>query len=95
MKSLRREYREREKAAVTAILEKADVVMATLTGSSEDGPLKHLPKGHFDLVVIDECSQVSNFSAFHLQQLVAYFFVVAGSCLLDSIDICSKMHPSW
>jgi ATP-dependent RNA/DNA helicase IGHMBP2 len=62
LKSLRREYREREKAAVTSILEHADVVLCTLTGASNDGPLKHLSQSHFDLVVIDECSQVTDVS---------------------------------
>ena len=59
MKSLRKELRERERAAVTDILKRADVVFATLTGASEDGPLKYLENEHFDLVVIDECSQVN------------------------------------
>nr|KAF6465511.1 immunoglobulin mu DNA binding protein 2 [Rousettus aegyptiacus] len=35
----------------------ADVVLATNTGASDDGPLKLLPDGYFDIVVIDECSQ--------------------------------------
>ena len=58
MKNLRRELRERESAATEAILKRAHVVLATLTSASDDGPLKHLPPDHFDLVVIDECSQV-------------------------------------
>ena len=36
----------------------AEVVLATLTSSSNvDGALKNLPEAHFDLAVIDECSQ--------------------------------------
>ena len=31
--------------------------MTLTSASSVDGPLKHLPEGHFDLAVIDECSQ--------------------------------------
>lgn len=58
IKTLRRELRERESAATEAILKRAQVVLATLTSASDDGPLKHLPLDHFDLVVIDECSQV-------------------------------------
>ncbi|KAG1944906.1 DNA-binding protein SMUBP-2 [Pimephales promelas] len=54
---LRRELRTREETAITQILKRADVILATNTGASDEGPLKHLPKDHFDLVVIDECAQ--------------------------------------
>ncbi|XP_043120975.1 DNA-binding protein SMUBP-2 isoform X2 [Puntigrus tetrazona] len=54
---LRRELRTREETAITQILKRADVILATNTGASDDGPLKHLPNDHFDLVVIDECAQ--------------------------------------
>ncbi|XP_030621793.1 DNA-binding protein SMUBP-2 [Chanos chanos] len=54
---LRRELKSREEAAVTQILKGASVVLATNTGACDDGPLKFLPDGHFDLVVIDECAQ--------------------------------------
>ncbi|TRY66412.1 hypothetical protein DNTS_003371 [Danionella cerebrum] len=54
---LRRELRTREETAISQILKRADVILATNTGASNDGPLKHLPNDHFDLVVIDECAQ--------------------------------------
>ncbi|XP_062973117.1 DNA-binding protein SMUBP-2 [Elgaria multicarinata webbii] len=57
IKALRKELKEREEAAMTEILAKANVVLATNTGASSDGPLKLLPENHFDLVVIDECAQ--------------------------------------
>ncbi|NXQ24054.1 SMBP2 protein, partial [Alaudala cheleensis] len=57
IKSLRKELKEREEAAMTAALSQASVVLATNTGASSDGPLKLLPETHFDLVVIDECAQ--------------------------------------
>ncbi len=89
IKELRRELRTREETAITQILKRADVILATNTGkktflsshllyyaiclfmpdlnadmidlcnigASDDGPLKHLPNDHFDLVVIDECAQ--------------------------------------
>lgn len=44
--------------AVKEIFKKAQVVMATLTMASEDGPLGEIDRNRFDLVVIDECSQV-------------------------------------
>lgn len=54
---LRRELRSREETAITQILKRADVILATNTGAADDGPLKHLSKDHFDMVVIDECAQ--------------------------------------
>ena len=60
MKSLRKELRQRESAAVSGILTRADVVLSTLTTACDDGPLSHLGDRMFDIVVIDECSQVIN-----------------------------------
>ncbi|NWV69578.1 SMBP2 protein, partial [Malurus elegans] len=57
IKTLRKELKEREEAAMVAALSQASVVLATNTGASSDGPLKLLPESHFDLVVIDECAQ--------------------------------------
>jgi len=58
MKQLRKELRDREKRAMKETLISAEVVLATLTSSSNvDGALKNLPEAHFDLAVIDECSQ--------------------------------------
>ncbi|NWU71552.1 SMBP2 protein, partial [Pterocles burchelli] len=57
IKSLRKELKEREEAAMAAALAHASVVLATNTGASAEGPLKLLPESHFDLVVIDECAQ--------------------------------------
>ncbi|NXX24941.1 SMBP2 protein, partial [Nicator chloris] len=57
IRTLRKELKEREEAAMAAALSQASVVLATNTGASSDGPLKLLPETHFDLVVIDECAQ--------------------------------------
>ncbi|KAF3822350.1 hypothetical protein GH733_007724 [Mirounga leonina] len=57
IKLLRKELKEREEAAMLESLLSAAVVLATNTGASSDGPLKLLPDGHFDVVVIDECAQ--------------------------------------
>ncbi|XP_043923237.1 DNA-binding protein SMUBP-2 [Protopterus annectens] len=57
IKLLRKELKEREEAAMRQILKDADVILATTTGASADGPLKLLSETFFDLVVIDECSQ--------------------------------------
>ncbi|XP_041053108.1 DNA-binding protein SMUBP-2 [Carcharodon carcharias] len=57
IKTLKKELRAREEAAIVQILKKASVVLATNTGASNDGPLKLLSNDYFDLVVIDECAQ--------------------------------------
>ncbi|XP_066541765.1 DNA-binding protein SMUBP-2 [Hoplias malabaricus] len=54
---LRKELKSREQMAITQILKRANVILATNTGASDDGPLKYLHSEHFDLVVIDECAQ--------------------------------------
>lgn len=57
MKFLRKELAQREQAATKEILKRADVVLATLTSASPDGPIKFLDDNHFNVTVIDECSQ--------------------------------------
>ncbi|XP_015911293.2 DNA-binding protein SMUBP-2 [Parasteatoda tepidariorum] len=58
-RSLLKEVKEREKFIVKQILKNADVVLSTLTSASEDGSLKYAEKDHFDICVIDECSQAT------------------------------------
>ena len=54
---LRKELKTRESAATRNVLANAQVVLATLTSSSKEGPIGKLPKDHFSLCVIDEVSQ--------------------------------------
>ena len=58
LKFLRKELRQREDSAMADLLKRADIVLATLTSAGTDGPLRHLTREHFDMTVIDECSQV-------------------------------------
>ena len=58
MKFLRKELRQRMSLATKEVLENADVVLVTLTSASNDSALRELKDDHFNLVVIDECSQV-------------------------------------
>ena len=58
LKHWRKELRTREEGAIKEVLGRADVVMTILTTAAEEGPIRHLPQGHFDLIIIDECSQV-------------------------------------
>ncbi|GFS75387.1 DNA-binding protein SMUBP-2 [Nephila pilipes] len=39
------------------ILHDCDIVFCTLTSASSQGPLKYVNKNHFDVCIIDECSQ--------------------------------------
>jgi superfamily II DNA or RNA helicase len=41
-------------------MKSVNVILCTLTSATDDGPLKLLSPNHFDLVVIDECSQVQD-----------------------------------
>ncbi|KAJ8391365.1 hypothetical protein AAFF_G00089950 [Aldrovandia affinis] len=77
VKELRRELRKREERAITQILKGADIVLATNTGASDDGPLRFLPKEHFDLVVIDECAQALESSCW-ISLLKARKCILAG-----------------
>ena len=51
------ELRQRENNAIKEVLQGVHVVLGTMTGVSNEGPLKHLPAGYFDVVVIDEAAQ--------------------------------------
>ena len=57
MRELRKELYQRENRAMKEVLQRSDCILATLTTAHEDGPLKHLKDGHFDIIIIDECSQ--------------------------------------
>lgn len=65
MKYLRKDLKSREQKAIQDILMAADVVLATNTSASTNGPLRALQQGHFDLVVIDECAQVRSIVSYH------------------------------
>uniref|UniRef100_A0A671SUM4 DNA helicase n=1 Tax=Sinocyclocheilus anshuiensis TaxID=1608454 RepID=A0A671SUM4_9TELE len=77
IRELRRELKTREETAITQILKRSDVILATNTGASDDGPLKHLPNDHFDLVVIDECAQALESSCW-IALLKAHKCILAG-----------------
>jgi len=59
LKSLRKELKTRSEEAMKQVLKGSEVILSTLTSASDDGPLRLLGEGHFDVVVIDECSQVA------------------------------------
>jgi ATP-dependent RNA/DNA helicase IGHMBP2 len=57
LKELRKELYSREDRAIKDVLKGCDIVLATLTTTNPNGPLKNLDENHFDIVIIDECSQ--------------------------------------
>lgn len=62
VKTLRKDLMTRENQLVKSILTTADVVLSTTTSASKEGPLKHLPEDHFDLLIIDEAAQAMEIS---------------------------------
>jgi len=89
VKELRKELKQREKKALKEILSRAEVVLGTLTSSSPDSPLKHLPEKHFQLTVIDECSQALE-TACWIVAAGASKLVLAGDHLQLPPTILSK-----
>jgi ATP-dependent RNA/DNA helicase IGHMBP2 len=57
LRELRKELYVREDRAIKDVLNNVDIILATLTTTHPHGPLKALEKEHFDIVIIDECSQ--------------------------------------
>ncbi|CAF4626131.1 unnamed protein product [Rotaria sp. Silwood1] len=57
IKNLRKDIRLYEEKASREAMQSVNVILCTLTSATDDSPLKLLPQNHFDLVVIDECSQ--------------------------------------
>lgn len=55
LKDLRKEYRQREARVIGDLLRSSEVVLATLHGSGG----YQLKDQHFDVVIVDEASQVS------------------------------------
>lgn len=53
LRTLSKEERKRQQLAVTDVIKRADVVLATLTGASSH----KLDNASFDLVIIDEAAQ--------------------------------------
>ncbi|KAM4721449.1 DNA-binding protein SMUBP-2 isoform 2-T2 [Rhinophrynus dorsalis] len=77
IKMLRKELKEREESAMINTIKQANVILATNTGASLDGPLKLLPDNYFDVVVIDECAQALEASCW-ISLLQARKCILAG-----------------
>ena len=58
-----KELREHEQKGTAQVLKSADVVCGTLTTVSTEGPIRHLPLGHFDVAIVDEAGQALEIAA--------------------------------
>jgi superfamily I DNA and/or RNA helicase len=75
IKHLRKDIRTYEEKASREAMQSVNVILCTLTSATDDSSLKLLPPNHFDLVVIDECSQVNNIII-----IIYYFYsIYSGS----------------
>ncbi|CAF3479561.1 unnamed protein product [Adineta steineri] len=80
IKNLRKDIRVYEEKASREAMKSVNVILCTLTSATDDSPLRLLPPNHFDLVVIDECSQALE-AACWLALLRASKCVLAGDHL--------------
>jgi ATP-dependent RNA/DNA helicase IGHMBP2 len=78
IKNLRKDIRTYEEKASREAMKSVNVILCTLTSATDDSPLKLLPPNHFDLVVIDECSQVIYHNNKNLY-IYIYIYIYLGS----------------
>lgn len=91
MGELRKELYTRENKALKEVLKSADCILATLTNSHDDGPLKHLDADeHFDIIIIDECSQAMEAACWIPLIKGARKLIIAGDHLQLPPTIISK-----
>ncbi len=90
MRELRKELYQREGKALKYVLESADCILATLTTTHGDGPLKHLKDDHFDILIIDECSQAMEAACWIPLLRGAKKVIIAGDHLQLPPTIISK-----
>lgn len=90
MKQLRKELYDREERALKDVLKSADCILATLTTAHEDGPLKNLKDDHFDIIIIDECSQALEAACWIPLIKGARKLIIAGDHLQLPPTILSK-----
>ena len=93
MKNLRKDIRVYEEKASREAMQSVNVVLCTLTSATDDGPLRLLQANHFDLVVIDECSQVDT-RFLRVGRLGSSFVSGTRSSLLARSTTCAQMCPS-
>lgn len=88
LKTLKKELREREKRAISSVMNRSQVVLSTLSGAAN----KLLDKRTFDYVVIDEVSQSLEAECWIAALKVCLLLVCSSSsfsCLISSL-LCNK-----
>jgi ATP-dependent RNA/DNA helicase IGHMBP2 len=90
MRELRKELAQREERAVREVLRECDCVLATLSTCQQEGPLKHIEPGNFDMIVIDECSQSTEAACWIALERGARKLLIAGDHLQLPPTILSK-----
>ena len=90
MRELRKELYQREEKALKQVLKEADIVLATLATTNNDGPLKNLEDTHFDIIIIDECSQAMEAACWIPIIKGASKIIIAGDHLQLPPTIISK-----
>ena len=90
MGELRKELYKRENKALKEVLQASECILATLTTSHDDGPLKHLSDEHFDIIIIDECSQAMEAACWIPLIKGAKKLIIAGDHLQLPPTIISK-----
>ena len=91
LRELRKDLYEREDRAVKSVMQAADCVLATLTTTQAEGPLRHLSAEHFDVLIIDECSQAMEAACWIAIVRGARKLVLAGDHLqLPPTIVCKE-----
>ena len=90
MRVLRKELYDREEKALKDVFQRADIVLATLATTTNDGPLKNLADTHFDIIIIDECSQAMEAACWIPLMKGANKIIIAGDHLQLPPTIISK-----
>ena len=90
LRELRQELYNRENKSIKQVLESANCVFSTINTAHVDGVLKCLPEGHFDLIIIDECSQALEAGCWVPLMFGAKKLILAGDHLQLPPTIISK-----
>jgi ATP-dependent RNA/DNA helicase IGHMBP2 len=98
LRELRKELYEREETAIKEVLSAAACILTTLTTAHKHGPLKHIKDDHFDVIIIDECSQAMEVACWIPLIVGAKKLIIAGDHLqlpptIISHDAAGKGKP--